>query len=245
MAEASGDDVFDTAAFDCGTFEAVSEMEHHYEMEHLKETNSLEEYELFTNGLGLNLQQEERFDSVIETRKHRKKFHEGGTWVPTTDFSALPYLWVKPRHGHPHHFADVVQVNKVISIELGYDHVIDYIETRGWTITRKSRNQPGYTLQYRKLEAAIAAWPSDKQSATKTRNLHAMVEDLFCWTQLLLGRTTMTVWSRLLAAFLTWRTSGSGYCMASYATRTCWMLLMSTEYSRGFPSRWSNSRRKC
>jgi hypothetical protein len=74
-------------------------------------------------------------------------------------------------------------VNKVISIELGYDHVIDYIETRGWTITRKSRNQPGYTLQYRKLEAAIAARPSDKQSATKTRNLHAMVEDLFCRIQ--------------------------------------------------------------
>jgi hypothetical protein len=128
MAEASGDDVFDTAAFDCGTFKAVSEMEHHYEMEHLKETNSLEEYELFTNGLGLNLQQEERFDSVIETRKRCKKFHEGGTWVPITNFSALPYLCVKPRHGRPHHFADVVEVNKVIDIELGYDHVIDYIE---------------------------------------------------------------------------------------------------------------------
>jgi hypothetical protein len=143
-------------------------------------SGSIEELEVFTNGLGLDLVKH-RFRTIVETPKRRQTFLEEGEWKASPEFVALPYLWHRPNQGRTHYMADVIRVNNIVRKELGYSSIFAYIETRGWTITKTPGKKDQFTLQYRKLEEALAAagHSPDVGTGKLTRNLHAMVESLY------------------------------------------------------------------
>jgi hypothetical protein len=58
-------------------------------------------------------------------------FLEGGEWSASTEFTSLPYLWHKPRHGHLHHMANVIHVITIVDRELTFDSPFSYIESCG------------------------------------------------------------------------------------------------------------------
>lgn len=144
-------------------------------------TEALEELsEIFTNGLGLHLESSDRFTTVIETPKRRKNFLDSGEWCPSSLFQALPFIWQKPRHGRPHHFADVLLTNAIIATELGFQSPIAYIESRGWVISKLGQSGR-YHLEYRKLEEVLAqtSYKSSSGSTQLCTNVMAMIEHIY------------------------------------------------------------------
>jgi hypothetical protein len=77
---------------------------------------------------------------------------------------------------------DMFQVNLIVAKELGFTSILSYIETKKWLISKKTSKSPAeaprFTLEYCKLEEAIAAALVGKDGKF-SKNVKAMVDALF------------------------------------------------------------------
>jgi len=136
--------------------------------------------EHFTNGVGVNMAKE-RFTRVIESSRGKQQFHDSGVWKLSIELIVLAFLWQLPKI-KAHYVGDLFRVNLIIAKELGFSDILSYIETRGWLISKKPRRNltesTRFTLEYRKLEEAIAAAPAGEDGKLN-KNAKAMVDALF------------------------------------------------------------------
>jgi hypothetical protein len=135
------------------------------------------EIEHFTNGLGLHVVAP-KFNPIVESIINRERFLDSG-WQPTSELIALPYLWYQPRREKLHFFGDCLRVCKILTHELGFKTVFEYLLTRGWSL--KKEKKKGYTLQYRKVEESLGPGSKVNAQGGGERCLHvrAMVESLY------------------------------------------------------------------
>eukprot|EP00978_Attheya_sp_CCMP212_P039371 scaffold204047_cov46-Attheya_sp.AAC.1 len=133
----------------------------------------------FTNGLGLHMIAP-KFRLMVETIIKRERFLKSG-WRPTAELIALPFVWYQPRGKDKlHFFGDCFRVCKILSREIGFKNVFQYLQTRGWTLKKHPKDE-GYTLQYRKLEDCIGRSDAevDGSGINRCRHVRAMVQSLY------------------------------------------------------------------
>eukprot|EP00978_Attheya_sp_CCMP212_P019284 scaffold53839_cov70-Attheya_sp.AAC.1 len=135
------------------------------------------EVEHFTNGLGLHVIVP-KLNPIVESIANRDRFLHSG-WQPTSELIALPYLWYQPRREKIHFFGDCLRVCKILTHELGFKTVFDYLLTRGWSLKKDQKKE--YTLQYRKVEESLGpASEVDVQGGgERCHHVRAMVESLY------------------------------------------------------------------
>jgi hypothetical protein len=139
------------------------------------------EYELFSNGFGLSIMSEDGnlLKGIVETNKSKATFLDGdGKWPDglLVEFQALPYIWRMCKNGHTHFFADICMSTIIVTVQLGFDSAIKYVECRSWTFCNKGGEA---NIRYHKLEQVIAKLTPTKQVAELAMNFNAMINHLY------------------------------------------------------------------
>lgn len=81
---------------------------------------------------------------VVETDKTKAAFVDLGLpGVITSQFKSLPYVYQLKRNGCPHHVADICMSTAIVAQQLGFDSAFDYVDTRGWTFSKKKGERLG------------------------------------------------------------------------------------------------------
>jgi len=133
--------------------------------------------EIFCNGLDSSFESYgPTFHSRVETSNRRANFIESNNWHPSSSLSALPFIWAHRHHGRPHHFNDLYMANAIVAKELGFLMPYEYIECRGWTL---SKRRSKIFLLYRRLPEAFFRNAPSERSASLSQNFHAMIECLY------------------------------------------------------------------
>jgi len=133
-------------------------------------------FEIYTNGLGLDVETTERFKSVVETANRQGSFLSSMQWNPSNSFCTLPFLWLRSK-GWLHYYADVCNSTTIIAHELGFKLPIDDVNTCSWTFNKSGST---CTLEYCKLiEVVDGMAPTNGGGEALHSNFHAMVDFLY------------------------------------------------------------------
>ena len=105
---------------------------------------------LFTNGFGVvDTKERGRVQLIIETVKSKLQFHRDSTYEPSPNWLALPYIWQKKRKSPTNFFAELMMVNRIVSQELGYRSLLQFLSAKGWSYSSQGAKKP-YVLEYRR-----------------------------------------------------------------------------------------------
>jgi len=107
--------------------------------------------ERYQNGFGADKSVEGRyFHRVIHTQRRNEAFHASNVYRgPTPAMHGLPYSYAKKRKGRRHHFAEVYISTSIVARELQYDSPMQYVESRGWSLSKTRK------LQYTQIRENI------------------------------------------------------------------------------------------
>jgi len=91
-------------------------------------------FNIFTNGLGLDLESTGRFKLVVETTNRCGSFLSSMEWNPSNSFRTLLFLWLRNNNGTLHYYADVCNSTTIVAHKLGFNRGIDYVNTNCWRL---------------------------------------------------------------------------------------------------------------